>query len=340
MIYDELFGDFPFADGASKAHALAMLLLPFVRNMIPWPTPLHLYDAPKAGTGKTLLASLIANVFSPAGTAIRVAPTNEEEWRKQLTTFFRDGGSHLMFDNVRELNSAVLQAALTSPDQLWTDRLLGGNTEGRYPMRCVWAVTCNNITGTREQLRRCVWIRLDAKTEHPETRQNFQHPDIIQWLRDNRASVVSAVITLVNAWIEKGQPQYVGGRSMGSFDAWVRVIGGILETVGEFNFLANQSLLSEAADTESSTLGAFVNQWWAKHRDRPVKANQLLEIARQFYEDKLGTGTDASQAIRLGRHLGTYRDWVIPIGSQKAEIKFIPNEKLGQSYKLQIMEGS
>ncbi len=53
--------------------------------------------------------------------------------RRYLTTFFRDGGSHLMFDNVRELDSAVLQAALTAPDQLWTDRLLGSNTEGRYP---------------------------------------------------------------------------------------------------------------------------------------------------------------------------------------------------------------
>src|SRR5262249_34585029 len=45
MFLDEILCDFPFKDAASRAHAMAALLLPFVREMIEGPTPLHLFDA-------------------------------------------------------------------------------------------------------------------------------------------------------------------------------------------------------------------------------------------------------------------------------------------------------
>src|SRR5207247_1615403 len=52
LLLDELLGDFPFRDDASRAHALAAMLLPFVRDLIDGPTPLHAIDAPTPGTGK------------------------------------------------------------------------------------------------------------------------------------------------------------------------------------------------------------------------------------------------------------------------------------------------
>jgi len=57
-LLDELLIDFPFADEASRANALALLLLPYVRPLIVGPTPLHLITAPTQGTGKDLLAQL------------------------------------------------------------------------------------------------------------------------------------------------------------------------------------------------------------------------------------------------------------------------------------------
>lgn len=311
LFYDELFVDFPFADKASRAHALAMTLLPFVRSMITDSTPMHLFDAPRAGTGKSLLASLIANVFVPHGVAVRAAPKDESEWRKQLTSFFREGNSHMLLDNVRELNSEALQAALTAPDGLWTDRLLGGNEEGKFPIRCTWATTCNNITGTREQLRRCIWIRLDAKTERPEERTDFKHLDIRGWLRQNRAQVVGAAVTLIRAWIEAGRPNYSGRGVMGSFDSWVRVIGGILENASEMNFLGNQREFAQGADSEAATLTPFIQDWWAIYTNKWVGAGQLLGVAVHYYADELGNNGERSQAVRLGKILGKHRDWVV-----------------------------
>ncbi len=62
LIIEELLGDFPFVDDASRAHVVALLLLPFVRQMIQGPTPLHLIHAPTRGTGKGLLADVAALV--------------------------------------------------------------------------------------------------------------------------------------------------------------------------------------------------------------------------------------------------------------------------------------
>jgi hypothetical protein len=58
-LFRELLGDFPFADEASRAHTLALLLEPFLRPRIKGPTPLYLIDAPIRGAGKGLLCDAI-----------------------------------------------------------------------------------------------------------------------------------------------------------------------------------------------------------------------------------------------------------------------------------------
>ena len=107
LLVDDLLGDFPFADEASRAHAVALILLPFVRQMIDGPTPLHLIDAPSAGSGKSLLAEICTIPFLPNGVPAKSPPTDEEEWRKLLTSVFSDGDSHLLIDNVTPLERAA-----------------------------------------------------------------------------------------------------------------------------------------------------------------------------------------------------------------------------------------
>jgi hypothetical protein len=62
LLLEECLGDFPFDDEGSKAHAVAAMLQPFVRELIAGPTPLYLIDAPARGTGKGLVANVIASV--------------------------------------------------------------------------------------------------------------------------------------------------------------------------------------------------------------------------------------------------------------------------------------
>ena len=71
LLHDDYLGDFPFADNASKAHALSAILIPLVRRLINGPTPLHLSIASGPGIGKSLLISAITLIASgqPGGAA-------------------------------------------------------------------------------------------------------------------------------------------------------------------------------------------------------------------------------------------------------------------------------
>ena len=51
--------DFPFVGDAEYAHAIAAALLPFVREMVDGPTPLHLFEKPQPGSGATLLVHVL-----------------------------------------------------------------------------------------------------------------------------------------------------------------------------------------------------------------------------------------------------------------------------------------
>src|SRR5215475_1668179 len=85
LVLDDLLVDFPFVSDADRAHAVALFLLPFVRELISGPTPLHLIEAPTMGSGKGLLAdALLLPTLGSAPTPMAEAST-DEEWRKRIT---------------------------------------------------------------------------------------------------------------------------------------------------------------------------------------------------------------------------------------------------------------
>jgi putative DNA primase/helicase len=132
----ELLGDFTFKDPASRAHAFAAIVLPFVRQMIDGPTPLHLLDAPVEGTGKTLLASAISLISTGRDAQTIPDAGNEEEWRKRITAILLDAPTFILLDNLnRTPDSSALAAALTT--RSWKDRLLGYSKTVNLPNRAV-----------------------------------------------------------------------------------------------------------------------------------------------------------------------------------------------------------
>src|SRR5262249_54826759 len=54
LIVNDLLGEFPFVSDADKAHAVAVLVAPFVRDLIDGPTPGHMIEAPSPGSGRGL----------------------------------------------------------------------------------------------------------------------------------------------------------------------------------------------------------------------------------------------------------------------------------------------
>lgn len=301
----EFLGDFPFVGPSDLANALALLLVFFVRDMIGGPTPLHVIDALSGpGTGKSLLALALVAVAGRWGSKVLTAPRSEEEWRKRITSTLLSAPSHIIIDNVADsLASENLAALLTT--EAWTDRSLGTSQNVTLATRSIWILTGNAVRMSRELARRSVAIHLDARSDQPWQRTGFRHPDLPQWCEANRPALVEAVHVLVRAWIAAGRPK--GGQTMGSFQRWADVMGGILQVVGVDGFLENRDRTFQVVDVESAVWQAFVMAWWDKHQETSVSSSDLLHLCLEsnLLPDVIGEGSgERSQAIRLGKALG------------------------------------
>lgn len=325
LLLNDLLVDFPFVDDASKAHAVAILLLPFVRPMITGPTPLHLIDAPTPGTGKGLLADALTAPFNPIGPAIMPPPRDDEEWRKKITSFLIAGHSHLLVDNIPpegKVDSAALAVALTSTR--WTDRILGANKTVTLPIRNVWLATGNNVLLSDELTSRTAWIRLDAKSERPRQRIGFKHKQLKMWARQNRGRLVTATLILIRNWIEQGRSP--GRYQMGSFEDWAQTMGGILDAAEIPGFLANTDEMHNRLDSDREAWVNFLRHWYEAHGDKAVGTNELFNIASVYdstpagtpdspkgfdlLADFLGDGNERSRKIKLGKIIGSKVDRV------------------------------
>jgi len=307
LILDELLVDFPFVSEADRAHAVAALLLPFVRRLIPGPTPIHLFEAATPGSGKTLLAEVVNILATGAKAEPLTLGRDDEETRKKITSVLSLGRPVVLIDNVRSgIDSATLAAALTA--DTWQDRLLGQNKMIRLPNRVVWLFTANNPNLTMEIARRCIRIRIEPPSDRPWERDDFKHSPLKLWVEEHREELVWALLVLVRAWISNGSP--AGVRTLGSFEHWATVIGGIIEEAGIGGFLGNTEELYEAADAEGQEWREFVQTWWDEQGKLPVSAGTLLRLAqdRDMLLSVLGSKSERSQAIRLGKALKANRN--------------------------------
>lgn len=307
LLLEDLLGDFPFVSASSKAHALACLLLPFVRDLIDGPTPLHVIEKPTPRTGGTLLATSL--VLPAVGMEINHVTEMREndEWGTLITTLLVGSPIAICIDNIRRrLESSKLASAITG--RVWTDRILGHSEKVTVPVRTVWLATGNNPTLSDEMLGRTVFIRLDAHLDRPQEGREFHHP-LPGWAFQHRAELIWAALILCQAWITAGRPN--GERSKGGFEEWSAVLGGILQCVEVPGFLTEPD--SPLADPEAEAWKAFVGEWWDRYQDKPLGVSDLFGILDPVdHQDPidlgLGEGNQKSQKICLGKKLIERRD--------------------------------
>lgn len=307
LIAEELLGDFPFIGPEERAHAVALVLLPFARDLIDGATPLHLIEKPTPGTGATLLGDVVTLVALGRPAPVMTEARDEEEWRKRITATLLRGPSVIVIDNLkRRLDSAALSAAITA--STWEDRILGVSRTARITPRCVWIASGNNPVLSTEMARRTARIRLNAKVEHPWDRSNFRHPDLRQFVLDSRGELVWAALTLIRAWIVAGR-RPASSKALGGFEDWSNTIGGILENAGVDGFLSNAKDFYAASDAEGAAWRALVEDWYGRWGNTPVGVGDLWPLIEHGdYGFDFGGGNDRSQRTRFGKALGAMRD--------------------------------
>jgi len=288
-LIDDTLEGFPFVDQASKANAYAMLLTPIIRRAIVGSVPIALVDAPQAGTGKSLLAEIVALIHTGSDAAMQPAPArgDESEWRKMLGAVLMNGNALTIFDNVdHRLQSASLALAVTA--STWTDRILGESKTITLPVRCTWIATGNNLQLGGDLPRRCYWIRLDAGTSQPWQRVGFRHPELKQWVREHRGELLGALLTIARAWFVAGKPDGLA-EPLGGFESWEKIVGGILAHAGISGFLQNLDRLYEESDPSQLQWEAFLLAILDTFESRGFTIKELVEM--------LPTNSELNQAL-------------------------------------------
>ena len=302
----EAIADFPFEGPADRAHALAALIQTFGRSLIDGPTPLYLIHKSTPGTGATLLANVIGLLATGEAPPAMTEGRDEEEWRKRMHAKLTSGAAILHLDNIRRpLATSQLASALTA--DVWEDRALGRSEMVRVPVRCLFLATGNNVALSGEIARRTISIRLDAKHDRPWLRHGFRHPDLRGWVLAQRGELIWAALTLWRAWIVEGRP--AGKGTLGMFESWASVMGGLLDVAGVAGFLENTTELYDKADEEGRVWRRLVSEWWDRHSGQAVGVADLWTIVQAADLDLgLGDGTERSQRTRLGKRIGQMRD--------------------------------
>ncbi|MDR0615219.1 MAG: hypothetical protein LBG29_00265 [Synergistaceae bacterium] len=322
----DILSDFPFQDDASSGNAIGLLLSVIVKE-ISGLVPIALIDAPTKGTGKTRLAQLASIVATGRETPLSPEVRDEEEWRKQITSLLIADRQIIVIDNIeRTLRSGQLAAALTTSE--WSDRLLGKSEALHLHSRAIWIATGNNIRLGGDIARRAYWIRLNSNLPRPWLRDSREFKrELPSWAVEHRHEIVGALLTMASAWFRNGKPEW-SGRPLGSYEAWSRTVGGILEYCGMTGFLSNLENLYEQTDDEPAQWAVFLGAVFdAFGESAPFSTKTLTEriandsALKSVLPEKLGEAEDKGFSTRLGLALRKRRDQVYEAGEVCIQLK-------------------
>jgi hypothetical protein len=295
-LLNELIQDFAFdgEDGkpsASRANALGFLLTLVLRPAISGLTPFAVIDKNTPGAGATLLTEVFGVVAHGRPPGLTALPAEDTELEKRITTLLRDGEALNVFDNVdRPLEHGSLALVLTATE--WAGRVLGRSETARYPNRAVWSANGNNITLRGDIARRSYRIRMVADDAEPwrmdDAEERYRHPNLPQWAGEHRGELLGAILTLARNWYANGQPE-PSTPSLGKFEDWCRVIGGILEAAGIGGFLGNLDALYSGVDAESPEWEGFLSAWLdcygtTERATKQIKADLSLSTYGALFE--------------------------------------------------------
>ena len=318
-IEEEILVDFPFADAASKAAAISIAILPFVRQLIHGQTPLYLLEKPAAGTGATTLGLALCYPFMGKEIPVTTWTTSEEERRKQITAHLASGGGPIFYDNMSGyVNSDVLASALTI--QNWSDRLLSTSKQAEFPINSTWLATGNNPQFHAQILRRIASVRLVSLLEDPSQRTNWRHADLLHWISLHRKEYVEKILTIVMAWLNEGMPEFQG-KPLASYVSWSSVMGGILQFVEVPGFLENIDLKKAAMDNESQVIREFIEAWWEEfHGEAKTPTDILSDFSAMEVAGNWDAPNRQGQVTKVGHWMAHLKDRVFVVGSTTVQV--------------------
>jgi hypothetical protein len=268
----DLIVTFPFVTEADRAVALSAILTTIIRRSLR-SAPLHGFDAPTAGSGKSMLVDICAMIATGRQAPVISMGKDEVELEKRLGAALIAGDTLISIDNVDHPLGGELFCQIMTQERLKI-RVLGHSINTEVPSNAALFATGNNMVIQGDMTRRALVCTLDPGCERPELRQFATNP--IQVAGEQRARLVVDALTVLHAFGCAGRPEQ--RPPLGSFEVWSSCVRDCLIWLGCADPCETMEK-ARSSDPKLEALTAVLEQWGAVIGDRRVSVKEVIDIA-------------------------------------------------------------
>lgn len=306
---------FKFVSPKDRSVAISGILTALARKSMPV-APLHGFDAPVAGSGKSYLVNVAAMIATGHRAPVMATGGDrmgESELEKRLAASVLGGDTIISMDNVdEELDSQLLCQLLT--EHIVTIRNFGRLQNIVVPSSAAYFANGNNLTVVGDLTRRSLIARIDPQVERPELSLFPFHP--IDMAKKHRPLLVRSVLTIILGRIKSGYKSSLP--PLGSYAEWSYLVRDSLTWLGE----PDPAEVMERArefDPRLGRLRSVMMAWYALFGVEEKRTRDVVAAANATYSPgEYGEPGDY-------RH-SDFRDAIYPISANNGVIS---PDKLG-----------
>lgn len=272
--YDKLayiIKDFEFTDEESKTAVISAMLTGVTRRLLPT-APAFCFDAPKRGSGKTLLADTIGTIITGGAITTMNMGNNEEEFEKRMGVILFRGEPAVLIDNVERPVSGELVCSMLTKDETGA-RILGQSEMPKCATNILIMFTGNNTTFKGDMVRRVLISRIDPKCENPEDREFTT--DLREYAQNNRRELVTSALTIVRAYHVAGCPK-LNITNYGSFETWCKFARNPLVWLGKVDPCKSREKVKDY-DPVTGNLKELLEAWYGVYGKKEITARTVAE---------------------------------------------------------------
>ena len=287
-----LYKEFCFQEKQDYTNAIAALLTPYLRGLFSKfnsRTPIFFYLANRERAGKDYCAGITGMVYencaleeppicSSDTDSGKINTNNPEELRKKLLSAFINGRKRLHFANNKGyIDNSILEAIITAEKH--SDRMLGRNENLIFDNELDFSASGNVGVGfTPDLANRMRIIRLFLDMEDANQRK-FDNPNLHNYVKENRAIILSALWCLVRNWHEQGMPK--GKLPFTSFPEWAEICGGIMEAAGyDSPCTPDRETLGLSANAETTDMKTLFEVCYERYPEEWISKNVIKAVVQ------------------------------------------------------------
>lgn len=296
------------------------------------------FEAPKHGSGKTLLCELAGILTSGADPMPITHNRNDNEFEKRVESALLSKTPVLCFDNLNHLviNSNALNSAITSGKV--NIRIFHSQEDRKEEVNSLILLNGNNMQVSEDSLRRIFMCTLDTDMETPASHKYKRDgEDLKRHAHRNRKKFIEAFFRIEKAYRQSGEE--VTGEPLVGFESWLQRIRDPLLWISGVDIMKKLNQTRFADPEREDNLALFTElselEWNGKSMKTGMRAKEILDAARENNGEGMN---DQIKYAELYSLLHALCDGKLNAGSLGKKLSGKANQRIGD-FKLVKMGG-